>query len=188
MEEQWKDVIGFEGLYKVSSLGRIKSIDRYIHYKKGERHIASKIIKSFINKQGYFCIILTRNQAHIDKRVNRVVAMAFIPNPSNLPQVNHKDENKLNNMVSNLEWVTCKQNANYGNRNKTLSKKMRNNAITSMPVIQYSKSFIKINEFPSINEAGRKTNTRIGSISRCCNYKIKTANSFIWKFKNKNFI
>lgn len=119
MEEIWKPVKGYEGYYEVSNLGRVRSLDRTV-IDKGGRHQVKKgcIMKSRPDRQGYIIIALCKNKHYIHKCVHTLVADAFIPNPDNLPQVNHKDEVKSNNVVDNLEWCTPKYNANYGDRNK----------------------------------------------------------------------
>ena len=106
--EVWKPVVGFEGLYYVSNRGRIKN-------KKG------RIMKTFISR-GYERVALLADQKRC---VHRMVAETFIPNPLNLPCVNHKDENKLNNNVENLEWVNHKTNNNYGTRGKRIGEKLK---------------------------------------------------------------
>lgn len=114
MQEIWKDIIGYEGLYQVSNLGRVKSLG-------GKRGSSSKsytskerILKQHICK-GYYKLTLYNGGKPRQFRVNQLVAIAFLPNPDNLPIVNHKDENPLNNNVDNLEWCTVKYNINYGN-------------------------------------------------------------------------
>ena len=104
MMEEWRAVPGYEGLYEVSNTGNIKSL------------IKNKIIKYFINKKGYRLVSLSKNGIIKKFSVHRLVAQAFIPNPDNLPQVNHKDEDKTNNNVDNLEWCDAKYNTNYGHR------------------------------------------------------------------------
>ena len=118
MKELWKDIEGYEGLYQVSSLGAIRSLDRYRNRpsKSGNMYIQrykGKVLKQTLN-DGYFTIYLHKDGVNKFYSVHRLVAKAFIPNPNNLPQVNHKDENKQNNCVENLEWCTAKYNVNYG--------------------------------------------------------------------------
>lgn len=119
MEEVWKDINGYEGLYQVSNCGRIRSLDRYDsmgRFRKG-------IIKADThNGYGYRNVMLSKDGRSETLYVHRLVALAFIPNDNNLPQVNHKDENKENNHVDNLEWCTNEYNSNYGNHNEKLSK------------------------------------------------------------------
>ena len=116
MEEIWKDIEGYEGLYQVSNLGRVKSFPR-----KGTHTTKERILKLTKSNKNYVIVILKNNYIQKAKSVHRLVAEAFIPNPNNLPQVNHKDENKLNNKVDNLEWCDNIYNCNYGTRNKRLS-------------------------------------------------------------------
>ena len=145
MEEIWKDVVGYEGYYQVSSLGRIRSVDREIIDKNGvKKSIHGKIMRHTFHPDGYPVISLCRNGVYRRLKIHRLVALAFIPNPNNLPEVNHKDEDKTNNRVflkkdgsvdldkSNLEWCDSKYNANYGTRNKRRAEKC------SKPVFQYS--------------------------------------------------
>lgn len=111
MEEIWKDIVGYEGLYQVSNLGRVKSLDRIDasgHRRKG------KILKPRINHDGYVQINLHKNSIRKTVSVHRIVAIAFIPNTENKREVNHVDENKANNHVSNLQWCSPKENVNHG--------------------------------------------------------------------------
>lgn len=105
-KEIWKDVVGYEGLYQVSNLGRIKSLFRY-----------KRILKPIVGSQGYLYVSLyNKNKKMKSKRMHQLIAQAFIPNPNKLPFVNHKDENVTNNNVNNLEWCNAKYNCNYGTR------------------------------------------------------------------------
>lgn len=116
--EIWKDIPSFEGLYQASNLGRIRSIK---HYDKMHRLWEGKILTpQFDGKQNYLHISIKGKPYQI----HRLVAKTFLPNPNNYPEVNHKDENKTNNCVENLEWCTHKYNNNYGN--KLISKKGEN--------------------------------------------------------------
>ena len=116
IEEIWKPVVGYEGLYEVSNKGTVKSLDRFTKSGRGNgnRFISGKILKSALNKKGYPSVVLCKDGKMFTQRVHRLVAEAFIPNPDNLPVVNHKDEDKTNNCVDNLEWCTNKYNCNYG--------------------------------------------------------------------------
>lgn len=119
--ENWKDVVGYEGLYQVSNLGRVKRVE---HKTTNNILLEERISGQFINTNGYATVSLSK--AGVDKfqGVHRLVAQAFIPNPDNLPFVNHKDENPLNNNVENLEWCTAKYNSNYGTIKDRKSKSM----------------------------------------------------------------
>ena len=117
--EVWKDVVGYEGLYQVSNEGRVKKLAHTI-YDTGKggtkrvRHYPAKILKLILNAQGYYTVGLSINKKGKTHLVSRLVAQAFIPNPDNLPCVNHKDENSQNNYVDNLEWCTRAYNNQYG--------------------------------------------------------------------------
>lgn len=109
-EEIWRPIEGYEGLYEVSSYGRVKSVDRY----DNNNHFRKSELMNFFYVGGYLRVVFSKNGIVKKYLVHRLVAQAFIPNPDNLPQVNHKDENKTNNNVDNLEWCDAKYNRNYG--------------------------------------------------------------------------
>ena len=124
--EVWRDVVGYEGLYKVSDRGNIYSVERISL--QGIK-IGGVTLKPAYNTGGYLKVVLYKNGVRKTKSIHRIVAEAFIPNPESLPQINHKDEIKDNNNVENLEWCTSKYNNNHGTRLKrsarTKSKKIR---------------------------------------------------------------
>lgn len=178
--EQWKDINNYEGLYQVSNFGRIRSLKRetissnqYSSFKKQANEI---ILKQSINKHGYCSIILSKNGKNKWYSVHRLVACAFIDNSNGFKCVNHKDENKQNNNVENLEWCTHKYNNNYGTRKKRVAK------ATSKQVIQYdiNGDFIKI--WSSIIEASINTNTNRHSITSCCKKQLKIAGGYRWEY------
>ena len=139
MKEIWKDVKGYEGMYCVSNFGRVKSFKR----KK------AMILKPFYNMDGYLNVELRDSKSRKTISVHRLVAIAFVPNPLNKPQVNHIDEVKTNNNISNLEWVTQKENMNHGTRIERVTKKL------SIPVTGINLKTKEIVQFPSVKEAGR---------------------------------
>ena len=184
MQEIWKDIKGYEGLYQVSNLGRVKSLKflSNVHKKYYDRE---KILKTGKDIRGYDVVILCRNGVQKGFKVHRLVAEAFIPNPNDLPQVNHIDENKENNCVSNLEFCTNKYNSGYGTRNERISKTMTNNSKISKKVNQYDKQGNFIKEWVSLQEAGRQTKINVRNICSCCKGKYKTAGGYIWKYKEQ---
>lgn len=179
MEEIWKDIEGYEGVYQVSNLGRVKSLTRFKKDgKSGGGHIQKeKILKPKIGTSGYLEVDLRRNGGHKYVRIHRLVAQTFILNFDNLPIVNHKDENKTNNCVDNLEWCSVKYNTNYGTTRERSSEKRRK------PVVQIDRTNKIINVYPSIKEAKRKTG--VGHISCCCNNRRKTAGGYKWRYTDE---
>ena len=124
IEEIWRPIEGYEGLYEVSNTGLIRSLDRFV----GNRNrIKGKILSIRIEKDGYCSVALSKDGKIKRYKIHRLVAQAFLQNPDNLPQVNHKDEDKLNNSVENLEWCTAKYNINYGTRQeRAIDTKVKN--------------------------------------------------------------
>lgn len=127
-EEIWKDIIGYEGLYQVSSLGRVRSLDRYVvDSLENRRFYKGKVLSPVKDTDGYLKVGLSYNGKCKKCLVHRLAAQAFIENFDNLPEVNHKDEDKTNNNVDNLEWCTAKYNSNYGTSIERRKVKMINN-------------------------------------------------------------
>ena len=177
--EIWKDINGFEGIYQISDKGNIRSLDREIICSNGSvRFQRGTEIKPYINKQGYRTVVLHNIGKHKMCRICRLVAEAFIPNPQNLPQVNHKDENKANDEKENLEWCTCLYNLTYNNLHHRRNNK---NNRKSKPVAQIKCGKI-IKVFPSIREVERVLGFQNGNISQCCNGKTKTSYGYEWAY------
>ena len=168
MVEEFKEIIGYEGWYWISNLGNVKSKFRQL--------------KPCINKDGYYVVNLCKENHMKTFYVHRLVALHFIDNPDNLPQVNHKDECKTNNCVTNLEWCTQQQNHDYGTRNERTGRSQMNKQ-GSKALLQYDLQGNFIKEFPSVSEASREFGKSQANISRCANGFKNQAYGFIWKFK-----
>ncbi len=126
MKEIWKDVAGYEGVYQVSNLGRVKSLDRTIpHNKYGSVRRNGKILKPFIDTYGYLKVRLCNDGTGRNEFVHRLVALAFIPNPQNKETVNHINGNKHDNTVANLEWNTQAENVKHAHRMGLIRKRKR---------------------------------------------------------------
>lgn len=167
MKEIWKDIKYFENVYQISNLGRIKSLPKKRNSKFNNKEI---ILKQFKNTNGYLQIDLWKNNKRKHILVHKLVAQTFIENSNNYPFINHKDENKQNNCVDNLEWCTAKYNANYGTRNLRLS--------SAVLCIELNK------KYNSIKEASEDLKIYKTSISHCCaNSKhYKTAGGYHWRY------
>ena len=168
MKEEWKEIIGYENLYKINNYGEIKN-------NLGET------IKPYINHNGYKKVGLTKNKKQKQHFVHRLVAETFITEKSKFKsmldekeinlndlKINHKDENKQNNCVNNLEWCTSKYNNNYGKRNKPIYQKDLNGKI--------------IKKWDNLTKASNELNISISCISECLNYKKKMAGNYIWRW------
>lgn len=180
-EEIWKPVMGYEGYYECSNLGRVRSVDRYVNnrHKNGLQFKRGQILKT-ASQRGYRILILSKEGKQVCKKVHRLVAESFIPNPDNLPFVNHKDENKTNNCVDNLEWCTVKYNSNYG----TATEKRLNNAKKhSKPVLQFDLNGNFIKEWSSINLIEKELGYFSALIIGCCKQKYKQGYGYIWRYK-----
>lgn len=169
MDEIWKDIEGYEGLYQVSNLGRVKSLN-FNHTNE------EKILKPKKERKGYLRIGIYKNNIQKYYSVHRLVAEAFLSNTNNFPEVNHRDENKENNCVSNLEWCDKKYNCNYGTRNKRRVEKQ------SKQVFQLDLQGNFIKEWESTMECGRNGFIQ-SQISLCCNGKRNKHKGYIWKYK-----
>ena len=158
-----RDMIGYEGIYKVSKSGRIYSIQSGFEIMQNEQN------------NGYLMVnIRGKGKARL-MTVHRIVAEAFIDNPDNLPFVNHKDENKHNNNADNLEWCTAKYNANYG------TVKERHSATASFPVLCVETGII----YPSAVVAAKSLGMKRGTITHCLSGYAKTSGGYHWKYIKK---
>lgn len=162
--EKWKPIDGYEGLYEVSNLGRVKSLN-YDHTGK------ERIMKPNKLKKGYLQVQLWRDGKYKMFLVHRLVATAFIPNPNNYPYINHKNETPLNNCAENLEWCDCKYNNNYGTRMEKIAASLTNHPAKSKVVEASRFSDFRTIElrFASIMEADRN-GFKHAAVSCCCRW------------------
>lgn len=187
MKEEWRTIIGTNNKYSVSNLGNVKRNEHYTivsptkqHFNGARVHYKEQEVKGYLNKEGYKVVYLTvDSNKRIIKKIHRLVAEAFIPNPNKLSQVNHIDENRTNNKVSNLEWCDAKYNMNYGTRKSKLSK------ISGIKVAQYDLSGNLIKMWDSITQASKHFGSSSTSgIRRVCKKEPgrNTYKGFIWKY------
>ena len=189
--EIWKPIKGFEGSYEVSTLGNVRSVDRVIVYPNGGKRLRKgRELSQATNARGYKCVVLCTQKTRKDYTVHRLVAQTHIPNPQNLPCVNHKDEITTNNNVNNLEWCTYKYNNNYGQHARKIAVHFEK------PILQFDLSGNFIARYRSTWDAERRTGIKQGSICNVANFAIgmsKTkrrylsAGGYIWRWdSNKN--
>lgn len=201
MKEIWKDIKGYEGLYQISNYGRVKSLDREIIDSLGRKFFRKgKILKQGKNSGGYMQITLSKGNKLSEERINRLVAIHFIPIPEHLKdipieklEVGHlkkltdDTEDKTANEVWNLAWMSKKENDNYGTLPQRKSKIQTNHPQKSKPVLQIDPITNEvITEFPSCHEAARQLGKRnASSICGCCLQKISynSAYGYIWRYK-----
>ena len=187
MDEIWKDIEGYEGMYQVSNLGRVKSLSN-----SRTRH--EKILVPIKNK-GYFYVRLFRLAECKRVYIHTLVASAFIPNPYGYTIINHRDENGQNNCVDNLEWCTHKYNLNYGTVKQRISDKLlEHNSARCKQINQFDLLGNFIKTHTSACEAEKETGISSSSIRKCCKggyihskykkwYKLTHAGGYIWKYK-----
>ena len=180
-EEIWMPVNGYEGIYEISNLGNVKSLGRYVAANRGGvRYVKEHLLSLARSKNGYYAVVLSMFGKRKMASVYRLVAESFIPNPNHYKEVNHKDENKHNNNVLNLEWCDRKYNANYGTGVERCARQKWK------PVIMIdSISNLPLQTFPSAREAEKMTGVSYKCISLACNGKTKCAGGYRWKFKEE---
>lgn len=166
MEEVWKDIPGFEGLYQVSNTGKVKSLRKSI------------IMRPSITRGYEYINLRYSNGEDKSTPVHRLVALAFIPNPHNYKCVNHKDENKLNNNVDNLEWCTLAYNFNYG------TCRVRQGLTYGKPVDQLRVDGFRIASYCSAEYAAKINNVDPSSIHKCCKGKRESVGGYLWRYSS----
>lgn len=165
MKEIWKYIKNYEALYQVSNLGRVKSSS------------SNNLLKPLKHNKGYLRVRLYKNGKSKNHRIHRLVAQAFIPNPENKPQVNHIDEDKTNNRVDSIEWVTNRENNNHGTHNERVSKTL------SIPIIATNLKTGESKEFYGSNECARQLGLHYQHISKVLNGKRKQTGGYTFKYK-----
>lgn len=172
--EEWKDITDYEGSYLVSNYGRIKSLERKIR----NRIFKEKIMKLEKNPDGYLRVDLYKNGKNKHKKVHRLVAREFLNDYNDKLCINHKDENKCNNLINNLEVCNYSYNINYGTRNKRVSNKL------SKKIDQYDLNGNFIKTWGSMKQINNELNINLTYIYSCCNNKIKKLKKYIFKYNN----
>lgn len=186
--EEWRPIKGYEGLYEVSSFGRVKGLAR--EWFAGENYLAKRtkpetIIKPFTDAKGYQMVGLSKGKgARTFYKVHRLVMDAFVPNPDNLPQVNHRNEVKTANYPDNMEWCTAKYNNNYGGRKERARLSLLNREDLSKSVCQLTLNGLLIKIWQSLQETERNGFER-HRVADCCNGIKKTYRDFIWIYENE---
>lgn len=163
----WREIEGFEGAYLVSDCGEVCSLRRHKH------------LKPKIDRYGYDVVTLSLKGKTYYRTVHRLVAQAFIPNPNNLPTVNHINEDKRDNRVKNLEWASIADNDNHGTRNERMA-----NTKSKRPVEQISPDGTIV-RYKGVKDAWRKTGINRSSIGLCCKNIRKTAGGYRWRYCNE---
>lgn len=194
--EIWRDISGYEGLYQISNLGRVKSFNRYIVKNNGVKELRKgRILKSVLLSTGYFCVTLCKDNYHKIYSIHRLIAETFIPNPDNLPQVDHINTIRNDNRIENLRWVDSKgQMNNYLTKQHCSDSQKAEKAYwygikgkehpCSKPILQLSKKQEIINQFVSAVDAENKTGISRKAICRCLKGYCNTSGGYMWQYVN----
>ena len=182
--EIWKDIIGFEGLYQVSNLSRVKGLDRYVEDNRGYKKFIKEKILSQSNMRGYLSVTLSKNGILSTPKVHRLVVITFIPNINNKPFINHLDGCKTNNNISNLEFCTAQENIQHAYDNGLkIGKKDKEHPLfgkigkenpSSKIIYQYT------------IQGDRELNINHSNISKCAKGKAKSSGGYFWSYQKIN--
>lgn len=180
MIEEWKDIEGYEGLYEISNLGRVRSLDRIVVYSNGRKYFyKGEILKLKVDKYGYNIISFCKNGKHKTYTIHRLVASAFIPNTENKSCIDHINTIKTDNRVENLRWVTNKENMNNP---LTLNKYFGKSNHNSRSVFQFNKNMELIKKWDTIKDASKNLNINQSCISMCCSGKRNKSGGYKWGY------
>lgn len=188
--EIWKPVVGYDGVYEISSFGRVRSLERVVN---NNHLVKERILKGRKNRCGYKQVTLYNKDGAKTFKVSRLVAIAFIPNPNNKPCVDHINTDRTNNRVENLRWCTHKENSNNpltlnhiprGDKHPKagLGKYGKLNG-HSIPIMQYTKDGIFIKEWESSLQVQREIGIWGSNITKCCKGGYKSTGGYVWKYK-----
>lgn len=190
MQEVWKDVVGYEGLYEVSNLGRVRSLDRVVAHHAAGTAVRRGRMRKLSFDGNYFSVSLTKDLRTVTKRVHRVVAEAFLPNPNNLSDVDHIDCNKLNNNVGNLRWCTSAENTRYAMENNLMhwrpfserseESRERSAAANRRPVIRSDGKWYK-----STTDAAKDLGVSRGAVSHVLRGLTETCQGYSFTYAKK---
>lgn len=172
MQEIWKDIEKYEGLYQISNLGNVKSVERKVKNNNGYRKIKERILKPSISNSGYYLVALSKNCKMHTYSIHKLVMEHFNRCAFNCEVINHKDHNKLNNNIENLEYVTQKEN---------IAKEIEIGNWSNKKVAQFDFNNNLINKYSSMSEASKSTKVSSGDISKCCRNIRNSAGGYIWK-------
>lgn len=176
IKEEWKSIKGFEGLYEVSNLGKVKSLSRIVNRMGIKQPVRERMLSPKLTKVGYLMVGLHKEATEKYFFVHRLVASAFLENPQGFNEVNHKDENKRNNRADNLEWCSHKYNNAYGTRGTRHDMKI------SKPVCCYTIDGVFVKRYDSITQAGLDLGVLKTSVWAALTGKSKTCKGMIWKY------
>lgn len=192
-EEIWKDVIGYEELYEISNLGRMKHKDTLVNDINNNRkiHIKERYMKPHLGKRGYYVYIVSKNNKKKHLPIHRLIATHFIQNPNNYPVINHINGIKTDNRIENLEWCTYSHNSKEAFRlglqktNYENSRFKKYNDSIKKKINQYDMNMNFIKSWDSIQQASRELNICASHICRCCKGNIKSIKGYKWRYFNE---
>lgn len=187
--EEFRDIENFEGLYQISNYGRVKSLERFKRNHTKVQKVEEQILKSHLNNRGYYYAMLNKEGEQNHKTIHRLIAQAFIPNPNNLPCINHIDGNKLNNSLDNMEFCTYSHNNKeayrLGLKKSAITGRLGYDNWNSKPICQYDLKGNFIKEWACSLEVKRQLGINASNITSCCRGERNKAGGYIWKYRKE---